>query len=301
MSSSCSSFVNVTLYFTIAVFDGKSTNIKRQYQVDMTLDNKVIKQLSENGFSYIKIDYNSSIGKGADGSESLGESLRQHLQEVVRYLHKLREKIPGIVIENCASGGMRLDPLMMKQCDLGSFSDAHASPEIPIIAANLHRLIHPSKSLVWAVLRPEESLQRINYSMAATFLGRACLSGGIDLLSKEQLSIVQAYTLMYRRVQHIIKNGSTKIIGPAVDNYRQAKGYQVVLRENSNQDEMLLVFHSFQLTEDEETIEIGSKGYNYLNSFISYDVDIHFNKQSMQIQFKKSWVGAVFYFQKIKK
>jgi SpoVK/Ycf46/Vps4 family AAA+-type ATPase len=37
MSSSCSSFVNVTLYFTIAVFDGKSTNIKRQYQVDMTL------------------------------------------------------------------------------------------------------------------------------------------------------------------------------------------------------------------------------------------------------------------------
>jgi hypothetical protein len=38
MSSSCSSFVNVTLYFTIAVFDGKSTNIKRQYQVDMTIE-----------------------------------------------------------------------------------------------------------------------------------------------------------------------------------------------------------------------------------------------------------------------
>jgi len=54
----------------------------RKKEVIEYLDEKVIKTLSDGGFEYIKIDYNSSIGKGADGAESLGESLRMHLLEV---------------------------------------------------------------------------------------------------------------------------------------------------------------------------------------------------------------------------
>ncbi|CAN0510753.1 unnamed protein product, partial [Scytosiphon promiscuus] len=108
----------------------------RKKEVIEYLDEKVIDTLNNGGFEYMKIDYNSSIGKGADGSESLGESLRQHLIEVGKFLERIKEKVPGIMIEDCASGGMRLDPYTLSKCDFGSFSDAHASPEIPIIAAN---------------------------------------------------------------------------------------------------------------------------------------------------------------------
>ena len=66
---------------------------------------------------------------------------------------------------------------------MSSFSDAHECPEIPVIAANLHRAVLPRQSQIWAVLHPEQTLQRVHYQMASTFLGRCCLSGGVDRLS----------------------------------------------------------------------------------------------------------------------
>ena len=54
---------------------------------------------------------------------------------------KMKEDIPGLIVENCASGGNRLEPSMQNITDLASFSDAHEAIEIPCIAANLHNLI----------------------------------------------------------------------------------------------------------------------------------------------------------------
>lgn len=270
----------------------------RKKEVIEYLDEKVIKTLSEGGFGYIKIDYNSSIGKGADGPESLGESLREHLLGVANYLKRIREKIPGIVIENCASGGMRLDPFTLSLCDLGSFSDAHASPEIPIIAANLHRLLHPSKSLVWAVVRPGESLQRINYSMAATFLGRPCISGGINLLNEEQLNVVKNYLGLFRIIGHLVLNATTQIMGGKVDDYRKPKGCQVVIRENKGNGEALLVCHSFELGQQEAILEIGLKDYSVIKESITDEISLDIFTETVKVQFNKGWAGAVFYLSK---
>ena len=70
-----------------------------------------------------------------------GEGLRKHLDCVGEYFEHIRHELPGLVVENCASGGMRLEPSMMARTDLGSFTDAHECREIPIIAAGLQRLI----------------------------------------------------------------------------------------------------------------------------------------------------------------
>jgi alpha-galactosidase len=47
---------------------------------------------------------------------------------------------------------------------MGSFSDAHESVIIPIIARNLQRLILPRQSLIWAVLHPFDNDARLVYS-----------------------------------------------------------------------------------------------------------------------------------------
>src|SRR5690606_8417426 len=121
---------------------------------------------------YIKVDYNENIGIGADGAESPGEALRQHLEGVVAFFERLRAEIPHLIIENCSSGGHRLEPTMMGLTAMSSFSDAHECPEIPIIAANLHRLMQPAQSQVWAVLRHFADLRRTLYLLAGGFLGR---------------------------------------------------------------------------------------------------------------------------------
>ena len=46
----------------------------RQTWVEDYLTEKVIDFLNDNGFKYIKIDYNDTIGMGCDGAESYGEA-----------------------------------------------------------------------------------------------------------------------------------------------------------------------------------------------------------------------------------
>ena len=178
------------------------------------LDERAIGLLERCGFGYLKIDYNETAGVGCDGAESPGEGLRRQIEATYDLFDRIRERLPELVIENCASGGHRLEPSLMARCSLGSFSDAHETPEIPIIAANLHRLIRPRQSLIWAVLRRGDDDRRLVYSLAATFLGRMCLSGDALELDAAQWSLVTRALRPYRAVCPIIKHGTSRRHGP---------------------------------------------------------------------------------------
>ena len=209
------------------------------------LTKKLIHLLRDNGFGYLKVDYNETIGFGVDGAESPGEGLRQHLEGMQKFFRKMREEIPDLVIENCSSGGHRLEPSMMALCAMGSFSDAHETREIPIIAANLQRLILPRQSQIWAVLRKNDTAQRLAYSLAATFLGRMCLSGEVHDLSAAQWKLSVSAMELYRRVYPIIRDGHSTFHGETGKSWRHPQGWQAVLRISKNGKRALLVAHTF--------------------------------------------------------
>lgn len=208
------------------------------------LTDKVIGILKENGFGYLKVDYNESIGVGCDGAESLGEGLRQAVAASQDFFRKLADEIPELVIENCASGGHRLEPSMMELASMASFSDAHECKCIPVIAANLHRLIRPEQSQIWAVLRAEDDIHRIRYSLCAGFLGRLCLSGDIFGVSEENWNETLSAIAFYDRIKEIIRSGRTEVIRCTAESYGKPRGYQAVLREYENRS--LLVVHTFE-------------------------------------------------------
>ena len=191
----------------------------------------------------MKVDYNETIGVGCDGAESLGEGLRQAVAATQDFFVKLTEEMPDLVIENCASGGHRLEPSMMELASMASFSDAHECKCIPIIAANLHRLIRPEQSQIWAVLRASDDIHRIRYSLCAGFLGRLCLSGDIFDVSDENWNEVLEAIAFYDKVKEIIRSGFTKVIRCKADSYGDPHGYQAVLRTLENKS--LLVVHTF--------------------------------------------------------
>ena len=216
------------------------------------LTKRVIGLLKENGFGYIKVDYNSNLGIGCDGAESLGEGLRQHTEAVADFFAKIKREMPDIIIENCASGGHRLEMKMMGLSALASFSDAHEADEIPYIAANLHNLILPRQSLIWAVIHKDDTEKRIIYSMAASFLGRICLSGDVDKLSCDRWEIIDNALDFYEKCENIIKYGITNLYGGRGNNTRYATGTQAVLRKTEK--EGMLVVHAF--AKPSETFEI---------------------------------------------
>ena len=209
------------------------------------LTRRVIDLLEQGGFGYLKVDYNETAGMGFDDPDSLGEGLRKQIEGQYRFFDKIRERLPDLVIENCSSGGHRLEPSMLACSAMSSFSDAHEIPEIPIVAANLHRLILPRQSQIWAVLRPKDTPQRLRYSLAATFLGRMCLSGEVEKLDALQWSVVQQSMDLYRQVAPIIRHGTSRTFGKLGPSWRHPQGWQAVRRISDDGKSALLVVHTF--------------------------------------------------------
>ncbi|MBP2658174.1 MAG: hypothetical protein H6Q69_1206 [Firmicutes bacterium] len=226
------------------------------------LTEKVINFLKDNHFGYLKVDYNDNLGIGIDHPESLGEGLCEQIAATQSFFGKIKRELPEMVVENCASGGHRLVTSMMGLTDMSSFSDAHEATVIPIIAANLHSVMLPRQSLIWAVLRQGDSAKRLYYSMVNTFLGRMCLSGDVDALTEAQWNIVEKGIQFYKKVAPTIKHGNSYRFGKPVSSYEKPQGVQAVVRYHENGKEALLIAHSFEVKYG-ETLTIPLKSGNW--------------------------------------
>lgn len=224
------------------------------------LAERVIARLRDDGFGYLKVDYNDSIGPGCDGPESPGENLRQHLDGVQRFFRRLREALPDLVIENCSSGGHRLESSMMALTAMSSFSDAHETPDIPLVAANLNRLVWSAQKQIWAVLRRQDSLQRLSYSLAATFLGRMCLSGDIAELDGAARDFVREAVGFYRDVAPVIRDGTFRCVRETGDSYQHPTGHQIVTIHDPVRRKLLLVWHRFAEVRKDMTLPLPGVG-----------------------------------------
>lgn len=258
------------------------------------LKEKVIDFLNLHGFGYLKVDYNDTLGIGCDGAESLGEGLRQQMEAVQNFFRLIRKEVPGIVIENCASGGHRLEPSMLGLTSMSSFSDAHECEEIPIIAANMHRVMLPRQNQIWAVLRKTDSLQRMVYSLAATMLGRMCLSGDIHELREEQWSVLDKAIAFYKRVAPVIKAGTTERFGPLVRSYRHPKGWQGMMRTSDDGSEILIVVHTFECYGKEQIalpLSNAHGTYSIVDTFTDRDTEVTVDDQQVSIGLDRSFAA----------
>lgn len=218
------------------------------------LTERVISLIEQANFGFLKVDYNDAIGIGVDGCESLGEGLRRQTEAMYRFYQSIKSRLPNLVIEICASGGHRQEPSMLALAAQACFSDSHECREIPIIAANLHRLMLPRQSQVWSVLRARDADQRLVYSLAATFLGRMCISGDICTLSPHQWEIVRQAIALYRTVTPVIRDGVSRRQGDYGPSWRHAHGWQAVVR--THQDRALVVVHTFEKYVGDVTVQL---------------------------------------------
>ncbi|MGN0242771.1 MAG: glycoside hydrolase family 36 protein [Lachnospiraceae bacterium] len=269
----------------------------RKPEVIEYLTEKVIGTIKEYGFEYLKIDYNDNLGIGCDGAESLGEGLRQTIAASQDFIRKIKRECPNLVIENCSSGGHRLEPSMMELVSMASFSDAHECVSIPIIAANVHRAILPEQSQIWAVIRQEDSIKRIVYSMTNTFLGRMCLSGDIENLSQEQWNKIEESVALYKEVSHIIRDGKTYYLSQPVASYNHPKGYQAILRKDAETKEALLILNTFTLGTNQDVVITlpENSEYEMIKQYMSRDYEVEINENKMTVKQVEDFEGMVFH------
>lgn len=231
------------------------------------LTQRVIVFLREHGFGYMKVDYNESIGLGADGAESLGESLRAHLAGVQTFFRAIRTALPDLVIENCASGGHRLEPSFLQLCPLASSSDAHECLEVPILSAGQLTQLLPEQNLIWAVVRRADDERRLAYTLAACFLGRLCLSGDIHDLSDSRWAFLQTAFVLYREAVPAIRDGSIRRHGELSSSHRHPRGWQAVTFATPTQ--VLVVIHTFENSPAGLSVALPPGAWQIANAFPS--------------------------------
>ncbi|WP_330396586.1 alpha-galactosidase [Blautia pseudococcoides] len=72
--------------------------------------------VNEYGVGYIKMDYNIEPGIGTEvDADSYGDGLLGHNRAYLEWLDGIFEKYPDLIIENCSSGGLRMDYAMLSR------------------------------------------------------------------------------------------------------------------------------------------------------------------------------------------
>lgn len=179
-----------------------------RHQLDLSNDaarkhlDEVVDRLVETfGIGFFKLDYNITPGLGTDGSDSPGAGLLAHNRAYLDWLDGVRERHPGLLIENCASGGMRADYALLSRLDLQSTSDQQNPLLYPPIAAAAPASVLPEQAAHWAYPQPGMSDEEIVFTVCTGLAGRLYLSGRVDLLDEGQRALVRAGVEAHRAIR----------------------------------------------------------------------------------------------------
>jgi alpha-galactosidase len=173
------------------------------------LDQVVDRLVLELGIGYLKLDYNISPGPGTDvNSASAGDGLLEHNRAHLDWLASILDRHPGLTVENCASGGLRMDYALLSLLQLQSTSDQQDPLRYPPIAAGAPTAVTPEQAAVWAYPQPEMSLDEIAFTLCAALLGRVHLSGHLDKMSAGQRAAVASAIAVYKEIRADIATGT---------------------------------------------------------------------------------------------
>lgn len=170
--------------------------------VDAVIDRLV----GELGVGYFKLDYNINPGAGTDrNADSVGAGFLDHNRAHLNWLDSVLERHPGLVLENCASGAMRMDFAMLSRLQLQSTSDQQNPLLYPPIAAAAPLSMAPEQAASWAYPQPFMTREEIAFTLATTTLGRFYLSGWIDQMDDAQLDLVREAIRVNRDLVDVIR------------------------------------------------------------------------------------------------
>lgn len=156
------------------------------------LDNVIDRLVTEFSIGYFKFDYNIDAGAGTDhAAPSVGAGLLGHNRAHLDWIDGVLDRHPALVLENCASGGMRTDAALLGRMQLQSTSDQQDPLLYPPIAASAALSMLPEMAANWAYPQPEMSAEEIAFTLVTGLTGRFYLSGYLNRMDAGQLALVR--------------------------------------------------------------------------------------------------------------
>lgn len=193
---------------------GKKVYDRSRYQLDfrnpkvVLYASKVIERLVDQyGIGYIKMDYNIEPGIGTEiNSDSFGDGLLGHERAYMMWLDSIFEKYPDLIIENCSSGGLRMDYALLSRHSIQSTSDQEDYRLYATIAANAPVGVTPEQAAIWSYpLAEGDDREEVIFNMVNALLLRIHQSGHLGNLKPESRGLVKEALDYYKLIREDIK------------------------------------------------------------------------------------------------
>lgn len=157
---------------------------------------------------YFKMDYNISAGMGTDfRADSVGDGLLEHNRAFLGWLDEVLAAYPQLVVENCASGGMRMDYAMLQRLSIQSTSDQTDYRQYACISAMAATAAAPEQQAVWSYPRMEGDEEETVFNMVNAMLCRVHQSGFLNRLPEASFRRVCEGLACYKKIRHAVRDG----------------------------------------------------------------------------------------------
>lgn len=193
---------------------GKRIHDRSRYQLDfrnpkvIAHANEVIDRLvSQYGVGYIKMDYNIEPGIGTEyNADSVGDGLLEHERAYLSWLDSIFKKYPKLIIENCSSGGLRMDYAMLSRYSIQSTSDQDDYKRYCTISANAPSALCPEQAAVWSYPMVSGDKEEVVFNMINAMMLRIHQSGHLVNIEPDRKALVKEAIDVYKTMRKDIKN-----------------------------------------------------------------------------------------------
>ncbi|PYX37811.1 MAG: alpha-galactosidase [Acidobacteria bacterium] len=156
----------------------------RNPEVTAYLDQVFARLVNEYGVGYIKMDYNVDSLQGTElNADSVGQGLLEHNRAHLSWLDGILNRYPDLVIENCGSGGGRMDYAMLSRLQIQSMTDQENYLRLPAILVGASAAVLPEQLAIWSYPLANADADQASFNMVTAMMCRIHQSGRLDSLS----------------------------------------------------------------------------------------------------------------------
>jgi len=171
----------------------------RNPEVRAYLDQVIARLVDDYGVGYIKMDYNVDSLQGTEtGADSFGQGLLGHNRAHLAWLEELLKRYPDLVIENCGSGGGRMDYAMLSRLQLQSMTDQEDYLKLPMILVGASAAVLPEQLAIWSYPLAKADADQASFNMVTSMMCRIHQSGRLDSLAPEASAQVTEGIRIYK-------------------------------------------------------------------------------------------------------
>jgi alpha-galactosidase len=171
----------------------------RNKEVRAYLHSVVDRLVGDYKVGYIKMDYNVDGLEGTEYlAESAGQGLLEHNRALLSWLDEVLTRYPDLTIENCGSGGGRMEYAMLSHLQLQSSSDQEDYRLYPAIAVGETAAVLPEQLAVWSYPLATSDPEATAFNLVSALQCRIHQSGHVAHLSPASFAQLKTGLQVYK-------------------------------------------------------------------------------------------------------